>query len=80
MNRSPDQLITVPELAEYLGLSKQQLALMRVKGSGPRFLRASAANIRYRWSDVEAWLDENTHQSTDEYTDQPGTYNRRVTA
>ncbi|PAT11278.1 helix-turn-helix transcriptional regulator [Corynebacterium hadale] len=80
MNRHADRLLSPEELGEYLGLTKQQLALMRVKGSGPRFLRASAANIRYRWSDVEAWLDENTHQSTDEYTDQPGTYNAKQPA
>lgn len=80
MNRSPDQLLTAGELGDYLGLSKQQLAMMRVKGDGPRFIRASANNIRYRWADVTAWLEANSHESTDEYTNQPGTYNRQVTA
>lgn len=80
MNRTPDQLLTAAELGEYLGMTKQQLALMRVNGNGPRFFRASANNIRYRWADVEAWMNENTHQSTDEYTDQPGTFNAKTPA
>lgn len=80
MNRSPDQLLTAGELGDYLGLSKQQLAMMRVKGDGPRFIRASANNIRYRWADVTTWIEANSHESTDEYTNQSGTYNRKVTA
>lgn len=80
MNRSPDQLLTADELGDYLGVSKQQLALMRVNGTGPRFIRASANNIRYRWADVTTWIEANSHESTDEYTNQPGTSNRKVTA
>jgi len=80
MNRTPDQLLTTAELGEYLGVSKQSLAQMRTNGTGPRFIRASAGNIRYRWAEVMAWIEANSHESTDEYTNQPGTYNRRVTA
>ncbi|WP_070771992.1 AlpA family transcriptional regulator [Corynebacterium sp. HMSC075D04] len=80
MNRAPDELLTSAELGEYLGVSTQQLALMRVNGNGPRFFRATANNIRYRWADVTAWIEANSHESTDEYTNQPGTYNRKATA
>ncbi|MDK8664155.1 helix-turn-helix transcriptional regulator [Corynebacterium coyleae] len=80
MNRNPDQLLKAEELGDYLGLTKQQLALMRVNGTGPRFFQASANNIRYRWGDVTAWIEANSHESTDEYTNQPGTYHRKATA
>lgn len=80
MNRTPDQLLTVNELAEYLGITTQKLATMRMNGTGPRFFRAGAASIRYRWADITAWIDANLHESTDEYTNQAGTYNRKATA
>ena len=79
MNRTADQLLTPEELGEYLGMTKQQLAIMRVKGHGPRFLRASANNIRYRWGDVTQWIDANSHTSTDEYATTPNTYNSSKT-
>lgn len=75
----PLPLIAPEELAEYLGQSVQKIALMRINGTGPKFIRTGRV-IRYRMSDVEAWLDQNTHESTDEYTDQFGTYNAKPKA
>lgn len=57
------RLVTPAELADYLGTSTQRLARDRVNGTGPRYIRAGRT-VRYRWSDVQAWLDENTRERT----------------
>ena len=72
-------LISSNTLAEYLELTPQALANMRSQGTGPTYIRVGRG-IRYRWEDVKAWLEANTHTSSDEYTNQPGTYNRKATA
>lgn len=65
----PQALATPQELANYLGgnTTVEQLAQYRYLGTGPRFIKVGK-NVRYRWSDVEVWLDANTKQSTDERT------------
>lgn len=57
------RLIPPADLADYLGESTQKLARMRVDGTGPRYIRVGRT-VRYRWSDVQAWLDENTRERT----------------
>lgn len=45
----------------------QTLRVWRHLGKGPRFIRLSNngfGRVRYRLSDVEAWLDERTYTST----------------
>lgn len=72
-------LITSTRLAEYLELTPQALANMRSQGTGPAYIKVGRG-IRYRWIDVEKWMNDNTHLSTDETTDQPGTFNAKKTA
>lgn len=74
-----EPLAKTKSVAQYIGVSEQRLANMRMEGTGPEFIRLGRA-IRYKWSAVEAWVNEHTHTSTDEYTDQPGTTNRKQTA
>lgn len=50
-------------IAEFLGTTTQQLAQDRYRGQGPKFIRVGR-RVRYRWTDVEAWLDANTRIST----------------
>lgn len=50
-------LAVTPEVAAYLGVPVQTLYVWRTKGVGPRAVRVGK-HLRYRWSDVEAWLDE----------------------
>ncbi len=50
-------------LAEKLGISRRTLQAWRGKGGGPPFVKVGAA-VRYRWRDVEAWLDEQTRANT----------------
>lgn len=48
------------EVADYLLTTAQNLAKMRWQGRGPRYTRVGKA-IRYRWDDVDAWLEANSH-------------------
>jgi excisionase family DNA binding protein len=55
----PDQrpLANVDQVAEFLGVPVQTLYQWRYKGTGPRASKVGV-HIRYRWSDVERWLDQ----------------------
>lgn len=50
-------LIDAKKLSEYLDKPVQTLAIWRMKGIGPRFIKLENRDVRYRWSDVDAWLD-----------------------
>lgn len=62
-----DDLLTTIELASWLGVSTQWLENGRNQKYGPKFTRLSERVVRYRRSDVLAWLAERVHQSTSEY-------------
>ena len=53
--------------AEYLGgnrpLSKQTLAIYRLRGTGPTYIKIGR-QIRYRRADLDQWLDQRVRQST----------------
>ena len=51
----PD-LITIPELAEFTGMSVPTLARWRMEGLPPKALRLGTA-VRYPKASVIAWLD-----------------------
>jgi predicted DNA-binding transcriptional regulator AlpA len=63
-----DDLLTSDQVAAWLGVSRQFVELSRIKNYGPPFTRLSARCIRYRRSDVAAWLRDRTHSSTAEYS------------
>jgi len=52
-----DGLLSIEQLAEYTGISKNTLCCWRVEGRGPRGMRLGKY-VRYRRADVEAWLDD----------------------
>lgn len=60
-------LASSAEVAEFIGITPNRLAKMRMDGDGPKFIRVNTRTIRYRWSAVEAWLEQQTHTSTDDY-------------
>lgn len=64
MNGQQQRLATAAEVAEYLGTTVAQLAQQRYHGTGPRFVKIGTRRVMYRWSDVEAFLDEQTYVST----------------
>jgi predicted DNA-binding transcriptional regulator AlpA len=57
----PDPLLTVDEVAIWIRKPKATLYAWRSRGLGPRGIRLGNS-LRYRRSDVEAWLDEHADQ------------------
>jgi predicted DNA-binding transcriptional regulator AlpA len=55
---SPDKLYTTKQLAHWFETSEQWLERERYKATGPPFVRLGPRCIRYRQSDVLAWLNE----------------------
>lgn len=53
------QLLDAAAVAGRLGVSIHTLAQWRYAGSGPRYMRVGK-HVRYRWSDIEIWLAEQT--------------------
>ena len=56
----PMPLPDTAEVAAYVGLTPEQMKQLRYLGEGPRFIRVTGRQIRYRWEDVDAWLDSQT--------------------
>lgn len=54
-----DELLTSQQVADYRGTTTGVLAQERFNGVGPRFIR-DGRRIRYRASDIRAYLDANT--------------------
>jgi predicted DNA-binding transcriptional regulator AlpA len=57
-------LLTTAESAYLLGLSKRSLEALRVRGGGPVFVVLGRRAVRYRRSDIVAWVDERRYSST----------------
>lgn len=55
--------LSTAEAAEYLSLSRSHLNKLRCIGGGPRFSAATRA-IRYRRSDLDAWMEDHYKAST----------------
>ena len=51
-----DRLLTVQELAEYLGVPVATLYQWRYRSEGPKGFRVGR-HVRYRWSEIEAWVE-----------------------
>jgi excisionase family DNA binding protein len=56
-------LLTVDEAARRLSLSASYLNKLRCFGGGPVFIRLGKA-VRYRPSDLDAWIDNNKRANT----------------
>ncbi|MEU7678105.1 helix-turn-helix domain-containing protein [Micromonospora taraxaci] len=50
-------LAAPPEVASYLGVPEKTLTQWRYVKTGPRWSKVGR-HVRYRWADVEKWLDE----------------------
>lgn len=61
-----EELLRPAAVAAHLGTTVAALANMRYRGLGPKFIKVSAKAVRYRNSDVNAWLDAQTRQQTGE--------------
>lgn len=54
---APRPLAKPAALAEYIDKPVQTLAIWRMKGIGPKFLKLENGSVRYRWADIDAWLE-----------------------
>jgi excisionase family DNA binding protein len=57
------QLLDQREAAKLLRLSERTLERLRVQGGGPRFVKAGRC-VRYRETDLEAWIAARIVSST----------------
>ena len=55
----PDPLLTIDDVAAWLGKPKNTLYAWHSRGKGPRAIRVGNT-LRYRRSEVERWLDSHT--------------------
>jgi len=53
-------------VATILGISTRTLERYRLTGMGPPYAKLGGKLIRYRQSDVEAWIQQNLSHSTSE--------------
>lgn len=64
----PPLLMNPQEAARLLGFSARTLEKWRADGSGPVFIRQSSRAIRYRPSDLAAWIEQRARTSTADST------------
>ena len=57
------EIMDARELGRRLAKSPAVLANMRYMGTGPKFVKVGRS-VRYRSSDVEEWLDQQTRQQS----------------
>jgi predicted DNA-binding transcriptional regulator AlpA len=50
-------LITPEELSKILGIKRQTLDVWRTLGKGPNYLKLQKGSIRYKYSEVEKWIN-----------------------
>jgi excisionase family DNA binding protein len=55
--RERDALASPTEVAAHLGVPVKTLYQWKYRGTGPAALKVGR-HLRYRWHDVDAWLDQ----------------------
>lgn len=68
-NHDPASLLTEAEAAKLLKFTPRFLQARRVRGDSPPFVRISSRAIRYRRSDLVAWIEERVRTSTSDSGD-----------
>ncbi len=66
IEKSPDDLLKEGDVARWTGLSIRTLQAYRVKGGGPVYIKLGGSAIRYRRSDVEAYIERGVRAHTSE--------------
>lgn len=51
-------LATSKDVAEFLAVPESRLRQWRYLGTGPAYRKLENHLVRYRWADVEAWLEQ----------------------
>ena len=63
MDKTTKRFITDKELAEIIGMSRNWLQIMRIRGGGPPFVKIGAS-CRYDLVEVTLWLKKRQCRST----------------
>jgi len=53
-----DELLRPEQAALLLKVSRSGLLKWRMRGMGPKYLKLAGKAVRYRRSDLEAWLEQ----------------------
>lgn len=56
--RDRQPLMTTAEAAAYLSFPEATVKAWRARGTGPAYVRINGRVVRYRMSDLDAWVDE----------------------
>jgi hypothetical protein len=62
-----DARLDEKQAAKVLGVTPRALQPWRHRGGGPKFCKLGH-RVRYRLTDIKAWIATNTHKSTAEYS------------
>jgi predicted DNA-binding transcriptional regulator AlpA len=65
MSAMTTAMLTTRDAARYVSLSPRTLERLRLSGDGPRYCKLRKS-VRYRQSDLEAWLSLRSVGSTSE--------------
>ena len=60
------RILRTPAAAAYLGLRPPTLEKLRVRGTGPRFVKLGTRTVGYDVGDLDAWLEARKVMSTSE--------------
>ena len=60
------RMVDTATAAQYVGLAKNTLEKLRLYGGGPRFSKYGRA-VRYSISELDAWIEKNSADSTSEH-------------
>lgn len=58
------EYMSVQDVAAYTSLTPDFWNKLRCEGGGPRYVKISARVVRYRRSEVDAWMEERMRLST----------------
>lgn len=62
-----DTLLSTEELAKRTGFTTRFWEARRISGDTPPFIRFGCRAVRYRWNDVEKWLEDRIYTSTSDH-------------
>ena len=63
-NITQDIFLSTEELSKRTGLTVRFWEARRLRGDSPPFIRLGCRAVRYRWNDVQKWLEERLCTST----------------
>jgi excisionase family DNA binding protein len=61
------KLLSESEAADHLGVSPRTLANWRSRGGGPAYVRVGGKAVRYRFADLQEFVEESIRRHTSEY-------------